>query len=400
MWFTGRPCTQLQLLNPERFARLVKEVMNTFWPGRELVVQWYPFSEDKHHPSISWLKMVWKNLYIHFAEDLTLFDELPLIPRTTLDEDQTCVELIRLRIPSVVILDDETGAQLPEFLADIVQKLGGIVLKRLDTSIQHPLVKKYIHSPLPSAILQIMEKIPLQKLCNQVASLLPTHKDALRKFLASLTDTSEKEKRIIQELTIFKRINQSSDQGISSYTKLKGCKVLDHTARLPADLRLSLSVIDSSDEATIRLANMLKIEKLKTTSCLKFVLKDIENAFYTQEEVTHLMLWILENLSSLKNENPNVLDWLMPLKFIHMPQERVVAASELFDPDIEVLKDLFYNEEEGCFPPAIFTSPDILHSLRQIGLKNEASLKEKDVVQVAKKLKHYRSVPVRIRMCS
>nr|XP_026250752.1 sacsin isoform X5 [Urocitellus parryii] len=87
LWgYSGRPCTQLQLLNPERFARLIKEVMNTFWPGRELIVQWYPFSEDRNHPSVSWLKMVWKNLYIHFSEDLTLFDEMPLIPRTTLDE--------------------------------------------------------------------------------------------------------------------------------------------------------------------------------------------------------------------------------------------------------------------------------------------------------------------------
>ncbi|XP_062958964.1 sacsin isoform X3 [Cynocephalus volans] len=384
--YQGRPCTQLQLLNPERFARLIKEVVNTFWPGRELIVQWYPFDEDRKHPSVSWLKMVWKNLYIHFSEDLTLFDEMPLIPRTTLEEGQTCVELIRLRIPSLVILDDESEVQLPEFLADIVQKLGGIVLKKLDASIQHPVIKKYIHSPLPSAVLQIMEKMPLQKLCNQIASLLPTHRDALRKFLASLTDTSEREKRIIQELMIFKRINHSSGQGISSYTKLKGCKVLHHTAKLPPDLRLSISIIDSSDEATIRLANMLKIETLKTTSCLKLVLKDVENAFYSPEEVTDLMLWILENLSSLKNENPNVLDWLTPLKFIQISQEQMVSASELFDPDIEVLKDLFYNEEETCFPPSVFTSPDILHSLRQIGLKNEASLKEKDVVQVTKKI--------------
>lgn len=382
----GRPCTQLQLLNPERFARLIKEAMNTFWPGRELIVQWYPCDKDKRHPSVSWLKMVWKNLYIHFSEDLTLFDEMPLIPRTALEEGQMCVELIRLRIPSLVILDDESEAQLPEFLADIVQKLGGIILKKLDASIQHPLIKKYINSPLPSAVLQIMEKMPLQKLCNQIASLLPTHKDALRKFLAGLTDSSEKEKRIIQELTIFKRVNHSSGQGLSSYTKLKGCKVLHHTAKLPPGLRLSVPVIDSSDEATIRLANMLKIETLKTTSCLQLVLKDMENAFYSHEEITHLMLWILENLSSLKNENPNVLDWLMPLKFIQISQEQIVSASELFDPDIEILKDLFYDEEETCFPPSVFTSPDILHSLRQIGLKNEASLKEKDVVQVAKKI--------------
>ena len=386
MRFAGRPCTQLQLLSPERFARLIKEVVSNFWPGRDLVVQWYPCDRDRNHPPVSWLKMVWKHLYVHFSEDLTLFDEMPLIPSTALEEGQTCVELIRLRIPSLVILDDESEAQLPEFLADIVQKLGGTVLKKLDASIQHPLIKKYIHSPSPHAVLQVMEKMPLQRLCSQIASLLPTHKDALRQFFASLTDSSERERRIIQELTIFKRINHSSSEGVSSYTKLKGCRVLHHTARLPAGLRLSLPVIDSSDEATIRLANLLKVETLKTTTCLKLIVKDIESAFYSQEETTHLMLWVLENLSSLKNENPNVLEWLVPLKFIQLSQGRVVSASELFDPAVDVLRDLFYSEEETCFPPPAFTSPDILHSLRQIGLKNEASLKETDVVQVAKKI--------------
>ncbi|XP_075418940.1 sacsin isoform X2 [Tenrec ecaudatus] len=382
----GRPCTQLQLLNPERFARLLKEVMNTLWPGRDLLVQWHPFSEDRHHPPAAWLQMVWKTLYIHFPEDLSLFEEMPLIPRTALEEGQACVDLIRLRIPSFVILDDDAEAQLPDLLADIVQKLGGIVLQRLEAAIQHPLIKKYVHSPLPSAVLQIMEKMPTPKLCNQIASLLPTHKDALRKFFASLTDVSEKEKRIIQELPIFQRVNHSSGQGVSSYAKLKGCKVLHHTAKLPPNLRLSLSIIDGSDGATIRLANMLKTEKLRTTSCLKLVLKDIDNAFYPPEELKQLMLWVLENLSSLKKENANVIQWLVPLKFMQSPQERMVAASELFDPDLEVLQDLFYSEEETHFPPSGFTSPDVLHSLRQIGLKNEAGLKEQDMVQVAERI--------------
>ncbi|XP_028903954.1 sacsin isoform X2 [Ornithorhynchus anatinus] len=383
----GRPCTQLQLLNQERFARLIKEVMNALWPGRDLVVPWYPLAEDRDHPPIAWLKMVWKNLYIHFSEDLTLFDEMPLIPKAPLEEGQTFVELIRLRIPSSVILDDESEAQLPEFLADIVQKLGGIVLKKLDASVQHPLLKKYVHSPLPSALLQIMERMSLQKLCNQVASLLPTHKDALRRFLASLTNIGEKERRLIQELTIFKKMNHSSDEGNSSFTRLKGGKVLHPTAKLPPGLRLSTLVIDSTDEATVRLVNMLKVEQLKSTSCLRLILKDIENAFYTREETTKLMLWILENLSSLKNENSSVIEWLAPLKFIPISQEKVVAAGELFDPDVEVLRDLFYAEEDKCFPPTIFTSSlDILHSLRQIGLKHEAGLKEKDIIQVAHKI--------------
>uniref|UniRef100_A0ACB8FGQ0 Uncharacterized protein n=1 Tax=Sphaerodactylus townsendi TaxID=933632 RepID=A0ACB8FGQ0_9SAUR len=383
-----RPCTQLQLLNPERFARLVKEVLNTFWPNREIMVQWSPLSEDQNHPPISWLKMVWRNLYIHFSEDLSLFDDMPLIPKTLLDKDQEVIDLIRLRTPSPVILDDGSETQLPELLADIIEQLGGIVLKELDPSIQHPLLKKYLHAPLPSVVLQIMEKLSLQKLTDHVVSFSTSCKNALRSFLASLTDVTEKEKRIINELAIFRRAERSPDEDIS-FTALKGCKILHHTAKLPPNVKLSVSLIDSSDEATIRLVNILKLEQLKTSDCMKFILKDIQNDFYSIEETTQIMLWFLENLTFLKNENAEVLDWLIPLKFIQVTEEKLVSANELFDPEVEVLQNLFYGEEEHTFPPSVFkTSPDILHSLRLIGLKSENNLEDRDILGIAHKIEN------------
>nr|XP_033804575.1 sacsin isoform X2 [Geotrypetes seraphini] len=380
----GRPCTQLQLLNPERFARLIKEVMNTVWNRRDLVVQWYPGSKNKKHPSTQWLKMVWKNLYIHFAEDITLFEDMPLIPKIPLADDQTLVELIRLRLPSPIILDNESEMPLPEFLSDIIEKLGGIVLKNLDPCIQHPLAKKYIHPATPTALLQIMDRMSLQKLSTQVASLIPAHKDALRRFLSGLTDVNEKEKQIIHALMIFRQIKQSVEEP-TSYIVLKGCKVLHHTAKLPPDLRLSIPIIDCTDEATVRLANMLKVEQLQSTDCIKLIIQDIEKGFYSLEETTHIMLWIFKNLSFLKQETAAVVDWLIPLKCIPVSQEKLVAASELFDPDIDILQSLFCAEEHIWFPPVLFAaSSDILHSLRQIGLRNETDLHEKDIVQVVR----------------
>ncbi|CAI9579964.1 unnamed protein product [Staurois parvus] len=263
----GRPCTQLQLLNPERFIRLTKEVMNMTWPTRDLVVKWSP-GIDKKHPPISWLKMVWKLLYIHSSEDLTCLDDMPLIPTRILEEEETTLEVIRLRSPSPVIYDDVADTQLPEHLPEIIKNLGGIVLQHLDSAIQHPLLKKYVYPPTPSALLQIMDRMSLQKLSSQIASLTPTHKDTLRRFLASLTDINEKEKKIIQELMVFKKIEQTSDQK-NSYVFLRGCKVLHHNARLPPNTRLSFPVIDSSDEETIRLTKMLKVEQLKSTDCVK-----------------------------------------------------------------------------------------------------------------------------------
>ncbi|KAJ1113871.1 hypothetical protein NDU88_002112 [Pleurodeles waltl] len=284
----GRPCTQLQLLNPERFARLIKEVANTVWPSKDMVVQWYPGCKDKKHPTIDWLKMVWKTIYIHFADDLTLFDDLPLIPKTMLEEEKTLVELVRLRTPSPIILNDESEMQLPELLPDIIENLGGIVINNLDPSLQHPLLKKYIHPPSPNSVLQLMDRMSLQKLSSQVAALPPTHKDALRRFLSTLTDVGEKEKTTIQELLIFRRY-ATSDEMRTSFLVLRGCKVLHHTAKLPPELRLSIPLIDSRDEATIRLANMLKVEQLMSTDCLQLMFQDIEKRFYSSVETTQLM---------------------------------------------------------------------------------------------------------------
>lgn len=94
--------------------------MNIFWFGRELIVQWYSCDKDKRYLFVSWFKMVWKNFYIYFLEDLILFDEMLFIFRTVLEEGQMCVEFIRFRISLLVILDDEFEVQFLEFLVDIV----------------------------------------------------------------------------------------------------------------------------------------------------------------------------------------------------------------------------------------------------------------------------------------
>eukprot|EP00079_Xenopus_tropicalis_P015003 XP_004912121.1 PREDICTED: sacsin isoform X1 [Xenopus tropicalis] len=386
----GRPCTQLQHLNPERVVRLFKEVMNTVWPTRDLVVKWFP-EKDKKHPPVSWLKMVWKILYIHFPEDLTYLEDLPLIPTKELEDDVTSLELIRLRSPSPIIFDDLSDAQLPEHLPEIIQSLGGIVLKSLDPFIQHPLLKKYIHPPTSSALLQIMDRMSLQKLSSQIAALTHSYKDTLRRFIASSTDINEKEKKIIQELTVFRRIEQSGTQK-NIFIYLRGCKVLHHNARIPPNIRLSFPVIDSSDEETIRLTKMMKVDQLKSTDCLKMILQDIERGFYTVDERTQIMVWVLENLTYLKNENSATISWLLPLKFIPVLRDKLVAANELFDPEVETLQNLFCAEDQMFFPPDTFISSDVLHSLRQIGLKNESHLVEKDIIQVAKKIEHLLNV--------
>ncbi|XP_026867820.2 sacsin isoform X1 [Electrophorus electricus] len=383
----GRPCTQVQVLTPERSARLIKEILMTAWPSRDFVVQWNPGNQEKKHPSTSWLRMVWKHLYINFADDLSTFEDMPLIPNVPLNDSIASLELLRLKAPSPIIVVHEEEGPLCEVLLEVIKKLGGVVLSKLDPCLQHPLLKNYFHQLSPSTLLQIMDRASSQRLSSQVSSLTGKQKNTLRGFLAGLTDVTEKEKRIIQDLPIFVEVGQCSEKGTPSFTSLKGARALHHSAKCPSDVKLSIHVVESSDEATIRLVGLLNVEQVKSAECLKVILQDIDKGFYSKDEVRSIMLWVLTHFSFLKNENKAVVSWLSSLKFIFSSSGKMLAATDLFDPELEILQTLFYMEEETRFPPDTYTSsPDILHSLRQLGLKNEVQLTEKDVLQIAQKI--------------
>ncbi|KAK0140775.1 Sacsin [Merluccius polli] len=383
----GRACTQVQVLTPERSARLIKEILSRTWPTRDFAVQWEPANTEKKHPSFSWLKLVWKHLYIHFSDDLSMFEDMPLIPNVPLEESNDKVELLRLKTPSPIILTDEEGALHSESLLDIMKKLGAVVVKKMDPCLQHPLLKNYIHPSKPSYLLQIMDRSSMKRVANQVSSFSVKEKVALRDFLAGLADITEKERCMLMELSIFEKVGPCSEKGPPTFTSLRGARALHHTAKYPPDVKLSLNVVNCNDGASMRLVKMAKVEEVKTSEFFKLVTQDIEKGVYSKDEITKIMLWALKHLSFLKNENSSVIGWLSNLKFMYSSLGKPISATDLFDPELEVLQNLFYMEEKSRFPTSTFTSsPDILHSLRQLGLKNEVQLTEKDVVQVAKKI--------------
>nr|XP_057935271.1 sacsin isoform X2 [Doryrhamphus excisus] len=389
----GRPCTQLQMLSPDRSARLIKEILTTAWPNRDLVTQWEPGNRELKHPTISWLKMIWKHLYIHFSDDLSTFDDMPLIPFVPLEESMERVPLLRLRSPSPVVIVNEEETPLSEGLLEVLEKLGAVVMKKQDPCLQHPQLKNYIRPCTPGMLLQIMDRMSTQRLTSQVSSFSVKERITLRNFLSGLPDVTEKEKHTLLELSIFERIGISSD-GTTAFTSLRGARALHHRAKYPPEVKISPCLVGSRDEESIRLIKKLKVPQVKTTECLRIIIQDIESGFYTAEEITKIILWALKHLAFLKNENASVIGWLSALKFIQMPSGKLLKASELFDPDLEILQNLFYQEEETRFPTSTFTSSsDILHSMRQLGLRNEVQLGEKDVLRVAKKIEDLQSNP-------
>ncbi|MEQ2160522.1 hypothetical protein GOODEAATRI_000039, partial [Goodea atripinnis] len=383
--------TELQVLNPERSARLIKDILSTAWPTRDFSVEWEPGNKELKHPSVSWLKMVWKHLYINFADELNTFEDMPLIPLVPLEESMSTARLLRLKTPSPIIHMDDEEAPVSESLLEILEKLGGVVIKKLDSCLQHPQLKCYIHPCSPSMFLQILKRLPTQRLSSQVLSFSVEEKTVLRKYLAGLSDITEKEKHTLLDLPIFEKVG-GSVEGTLAFTSMRGSKALHHRAKYPPDVKLSENLVACHDEESIRLIKMLNVEQVKTTDCLKMIIQDIDKGFYSKDETTQIMLWALKHLGFLKNENSSVIGWLSALKFIELPCGRSVKASDLFDPELEILQHLFYMEEKTRFPTNTFTkSPDILHSLRQLGLRNEVQLSEKDALKVAKMIEDLQS---------
>ena len=83
---------------------------------------------------------------------------MPLIPNVPLEESDDTIELMRLKNPSPIIMLDEEEAPLSESLLELMKKLGAVVVHKLDSSLQHPLLKNSIHPVSPRMRLKIMDR--------------------------------------------------------------------------------------------------------------------------------------------------------------------------------------------------------------------------------------------------
>uniref|UniRef100_UPI00358E8447 sacsin n=1 Tax=Myxine glutinosa TaxID=7769 RepID=UPI00358E8447 len=370
-------------MNTKHAVNVLKETMLSLFPGEDLMVVWTPGGENGRFPPRKWLQECWEYIYHNFAHDLTPLEDFPLIPRDVLLPESSEVTLLRLRKSSLLMLREDNGVSLPESVAEIISNLGGIVLEKLDSCVFHPLLKDYVKCPLAANVAQLFGLVGEKLVCEMIDTMPVSKKINLRGFLAGITNVKENE-GILKALSIFKKLNLFA-QEVEEFVTLENSRVLHHSAILPPNTKLSQSLIDCSDEATARLMTLLQVPQLKTMDCLTFMFEDIAAEFYSFSEVTDIMTWVLVNLPYLKSENLMILDKLRSFRFIPFPSGIVSLPSELFDPNNDNLKKLFAGAE-NLFPPPAFCSPDVLHALRQVGLKTEDDLCEKDFVFVAQQI--------------
>lgn len=108
--------------------------------------------------------------------------------------------------------------------------------------------------------------------------------------------------------------------------------------------------------------------------------------FYTREQVSELMFWVIQRLPALSSDNKSFPDYLKTVRFVPVANGSLRAPCELYDPEDEVVQKLFEGEPD-VFPAQEFAKAHILSLLRVfLCLKRGRSLEAKDVRLIAKQI--------------
>ena len=380
--------TQLLKLSPSLVPRLIQDNMPAAWKGSSLVVPWSP--KEKSYPDDVWLRGLWSWLKAEFPNDLTAVEDIPLLP--TAEGRSEGRHLVKLRKDNVVILGSSYFASLPRNVVNALQNSGCIVLPHLPPFCDHPSLRQYIEPPTPPGVIRVLASVIDQPGNNQLVTSSAEDKIAIRAFLSSLRNPSDDEIVTLMALPIFQAIDGSTFTAVQPAGPLSGAKLDVGPPRLhlPPSTRIQFShrILSAADDDSHQLLRRLPVRILNTSDFFIYkILPCIERGdFYTRDEVSKLMFWVLHRLPALSSDNRSFLEHIKDVRFIPTAGGSLKAPCELYDPEDEVIQKLF-EEEPGMFPAEEFSRAHTLSLLRVfLGLRRSRSLEGKDILLIAQQI--------------
>ena len=314
---------------------------------------------------------------------MSQLERLPLIP---LSMSQTPVTLTRLSRPSWTVVKQYNEECIDEILANVVKRLGIIVLHDLPTFISyHPAVMgTYVHSPTVQGAVKAMMTIDSTLLPGRFSEIFQkelstTEKLALRSFLANISpfDIEKEGYRVfLCSLPIFETL---SKRFVSKNDGLSAAPVDALPFPTPQDL------IDISNDGSRALAQLLKVRILQPIEVLcEMIFPGIHGGNYDEDQIDEVMLYVFARFTHVIRKNSKFKLQVQALAFVPKQTERV-RASDVFDPRNTTLKRIF--AQEDVFPEGgLYTDPSTLFILEELGMKNESNITARDLFHSVKQV--------------
>ena len=367
---------QLIKVNQTIALKLVRQMLPTKWSGTNHLVSWNP--GQNRHPPEPWLKLVWEWIQTDFSNDLSPFEDLPLIPHTTSGSRK----IVKLRASSLAIRQQQQGLSLPPHVVSLLKKIGCIVVENLPPYVNHAALHKYVASPDPYGVLKVLQVLGQDTCVGMLSVCCSTEeKRALRGFLSSTSFNTE-QICFLQCLPIFDAADGRSFLAVKD--GLQHRTVAPYGFHLPERLPIpnAASVISLNDLQSITLLQRLGISPMiPTTFLTSVVFGGVTNGFFSHQQISTLMCWVLRQYNYMQNSSFRAS--VSQLRFILTRSNRMVTPCELLDPQQRILNRLFEDDTDK-FPHDNFVKDDILQRLRQLGMRSTPNTQ--DILQVAKTL--------------
>ncbi|PFX28348.1 sacsin-like [Stylophora pistillata] len=380
-------CTQLRLLRKENVPSLIREALPQELLSSEKVL-WYPDGQKYGHPHRDWLSGVWR----YIRENYSTRDELaslgayklPLIP---VDLHQVPVTLFSLMKASKVVAKSLNDDHLDGAVVTALIELGVVVMRECPINFHPELTRTFVHPPSISGVLQAM--IVSSSLLGEgifsaimLGKVNDASKRSFRKFITKVSSFQSKEKKLISSLPIFETLSK------------KFVAKNDYLCAAPEEMPPITSqreLINIKEEDSKKLARLLDVRILTMTELLcENILPDINHGHYSGEEIDGLMSFVMEQYKFLVRKDSNFEAKMKELHFVPNNTRRV-KASDLFDPQSELTKALFADED--VFPiRSQYTDPSVLAVLKEIGMRNDETITAKDLYQSAVKIENHTSI--------
>ena len=275
------------------------------------------------------------------------------------------------------------GWGLSETLVNVLRTLGLTVIDALPSFIKsHPQCFQYVNQPTVQGVLKAISvnTTNIQTVARKLQeNTSDEEKRQLRAFLSQERSLEAKEKELVRSLPLFETLDGSGNRA-SHFVSASRVQWAAPVESLP--VRSTEILIDTTDDESKRLAQVVGVQQLKTTELLtRFVLPDVEKSRYSENEVDHLMLFVIERLPQYRTEDKNFEQYLKSLSFVSRSGDSLrVKPSELFDPSVKTLADIFLDEQD-LFPSVAFRDDTILGELRKLGMKKESNITANDILR-------------------
>ena len=377
---TGFP-TQLFNLTRNDVPQLLWESFPPHWsryhrPDQQ-TVSWTP--EDQSHPPAGWLQLLWEWVADQYPSNPSQLEDMPLIPLSV----GSCRSLGRLRRNSTIIVAKHWTFtdSLPVTVRQLLTASGCAVIDQLPSYLKHAHIFDYVTPPTPQGVLKVLTMVA-KTVCSRLETSSDDVKLQLRSILSKMRSMSTDEVSFLQTLPIFRAID--GKHFIACRVNDQKRPVAPQNFSLPEGIQLldQGEIISSSEEESIRLLKELRMEVQTTAGLLMTRLETyMKGTGYSKLEKNKLMLWILERMEILGEENPGFVPFLRRLSFVPTDSGTRKAPCQLFDHCDQVLSQMLLDYPDA-FPSKEFSRP-MQKRQSDLGVRCRNNLTALDLVEIS-----------------